>query len=131
MKFWTIKSTGYRSDYRHSYVNGELDYPFGLPGIHCDICGETWGSSRVLSYECPESLRSHKNLTNGWAVPWIEGSSARRYNSKCSRRLAKRASHLLAFRPGDSFQPCYLEVPSRPRADFLWHRSECSWSLSG
>jgi len=25
-----------------------------------------------------------------------------------------------ALRPGDDFQPCFLDVPSRPRADFLW-----------
>jgi hypothetical protein len=25
-----------------------------------------------------------------------------------------------AFQPGDKFQPCYLDIPSRPRADFLW-----------
>ena len=25
-----------------------------------------------------------------------------------------------SFRPGDDFQPCYLDIPSRPRADFIW-----------
>ena len=75
MKFWTIKSPEYRSDYRHSYVNGELDYPFGLPGVHCGICGQTWGGSRVLSHECPESLRSHRRLMNGWPVPRVEHSA--------------------------------------------------------
>ena len=24
------------------------------------------------------------------------------------------------FRPGDVYQPCYLDIPSRPRADFIW-----------
>jgi hypothetical protein len=28
-----------------------------------------------------------------------------------------------SLRPGDYFQPCFLDVPSRPRADFLWSGS--------
>ena len=25
-----------------------------------------------------------------------------------------------SLRPGDDFQPCFLDIPSRPRADFIW-----------
>ena len=30
------------------------------------------------------------------------------------------APTFVGLRPGDDFQPCFLDVPSRPRADFLW-----------
>ena len=63
-RFWKISWPDYESDYRHSYINGGLDYPFGLPGIDCDVCGKTWGGSRILSYECPESLKSLEHFNN-------------------------------------------------------------------
>jgi hypothetical protein len=44
-------SPDYGSDYRYSYINGSLEHRFGLPGVDCDVCGQTWGGSRVLPYE--------------------------------------------------------------------------------
>jgi len=34
--------------------------------------------------------------------------------------LALDGEPFVALRPGDDFQPCYLDIPSHPRADFLW-----------
>ena len=116
-RFWTISSPDYESDYRQSYINGGLDYPFGLPGVHCDVCGQTWGGSRVLSYECPESLRNHKNFKERWPVSLSEHSALQQ---QLFAALGTRGEPFIDLRPGDTLQPCYLDIPSRPRADFLW-----------
>jgi hypothetical protein len=34
--------------------------------------------------------------------------------------LGIKGEPFVALRPGNSFQPCFLDVPSQPRADFLW-----------
>jgi hypothetical protein len=58
------------------------------------------------------------NLTNGWPIPLDE--------HKRLQQEVRDAFYKVGYvdvpmiRPGDEFQPCYLDVPSRPRADFLW-----------
>lgn len=116
-RFWRISSPDYESDYRDSYINGGLDYPFGLPGVHCDVCGQTWGGCRVLSYECPESLKSHKNFKERWPVSRSEHTALQQ---QLFAALGARGEPFIDLRPGDTLQPCYLDIPSRPRADFLW-----------
>jgi hypothetical protein len=117
MLFWRLTSPDYGSDYRYSYVNGSLEHPFGLPGVRCDVCGQTWGGSRVLPYEYPELLRSHKKATDRWPISRSEHSALQ---EKLLNQLGLEGEPFVDLRPGDSFQPCYLDVPSRPRADFLW-----------
>jgi|HubBroStandDraft_2_1064218.scaffolds.fasta_scaffold131021_2 hypothetical protein len=117
MRFWRLMSPDYDSDYRGSYINGSLEHPFGLPGVDCDVCGQTWGGSRVLSYEYPESLRSHKKATDRWPIPRSQHSALQ---EQLLNELGLEGEPFVDLRPGDSFQPCYLDVPSRPRADFLW-----------
>jgi hypothetical protein len=117
MRFWRLTSPDYDSDYRHSYINGSLEHPFGLPGVECDVCGETWGGSRVLAYEYPESLRSYKKARDRWPIPRSEHSALQ---ERLLNELGLEGKPFVDLRPGDSFQPCYLDVPSRPRADFLW-----------
>jgi hypothetical protein len=34
--------------------------------------------------------------------------------------LEKKLVTFVTFRPGDNFQPAYLDIPSKPAADFLW-----------
>ena len=118
MQFWKLDHPDYDSDYRSSYINGSLAHPFGMPGVRCDVCGETWGGSRILPYDCPVQLRKHKDLTNGWPIPLEEH---KRLQEKV-RAALHQADYVdvPVLRPGDEFQPCYLDVPSRPRADFLW-----------
>lgn len=73
MRFWRIReSLEHVSDYKHSYVNGSLEHPYGLPGVNCDVCGDTWGGSRILPFECPESFRRHKNITERWPISRAE-----------------------------------------------------------
>ena len=58
----------YDSDYRYTFINGDLEHPYSLPGVDCDVCGSPWGGSRILPFECPPSLRGHPNLTDAWAI---------------------------------------------------------------
>jgi hypothetical protein len=39
MRFWRLEHPDYDNDYTHSYVNGSLEHPFGLPGfiVRCVI----------------------------------------------------------------------------------------------
>jgi hypothetical protein len=117
MKFWRVRSPEYDSDYRHSYINGGLEHPFGLPGVICDVCGDTWGGSRILPFECPEQFRSHKNIIDGWPISVAEHIALQK---DLMAVLPVKGESFVALCPGDDFQPCYLDVPSRPRADFLW-----------
>jgi hypothetical protein len=118
MEFWKLDHPDYDSDYRFSYINGSLQHPFGMPGIQCDVCGETWGGSRILPYDCPVQLRQHKRLTNGWPIPIEEH---KKLQHEVRDALHKAGSvDVPVLRPGDEFQPGYLDIPSRPRADFLW-----------
>lgn len=116
-RFWKIDSPAYESDYRHSYINGGLEYPFGLPGVDCDVCGKTWGGSRILSCECPESLKSLKHFKNRWPVSRDEHSALQQ---QLFAALGTNGEPFIDLCPGDTLQPCYLDIPSRPHADFLW-----------
>jgi hypothetical protein len=117
MKFWRIQSPEYRSDYKDTYINGSLEHPFGLPGVKCDVCGDTWGGSRILPFECPESFRRHKSITNRWPISRAEHEALQK---ELMAILSIHGKPFIDLRPGDDFQPCFLDVPSRPRADFLW-----------
>jgi len=115
--FWSVQSPDYESDYEHSYINGSLEHPFGLPGIECDICGQTWGGIRILKYECLPELRGNKDVYEGWPIGREHHA---RLQQQVMRALNMRGEPFVALRPGDEFQPCFLDVPSRPQADFLW-----------
>ena len=117
MRFWKLDHPDYDSDYRFSYINGSLVHPFGMPGVRCDVCGDTWGGSRILPYD-PAQLRKRKHLTDGWPIPLKEHKSLQ----KEVRDALNNAGYVDVpeLHPGDGFQPCYLDIPSRPRADFLW-----------
>lgn len=117
MKFWYIKAYNYQSDYDHLFVNGQLDHPFGLPGVDCEICGETWGKSRVLEHKCPDSMRLHKNVKERWPISRLEHETLQ---EKLMSALRISGTPFVDMRPGDELQPGFLDVPSRPEADFLW-----------
>ena len=117
MKFWRLLHPDYESDYKHSYINGYLDHPFGMPGVECDVCHQTWGGSRILSIECPVSFRKHKNLKKRWPLPLEQHEALQR---DVLNELHSAGAKLSSLRPGDDFQPCFLDIPSRPRADFIW-----------
>ena len=117
MQFWRIAEPEYDSDYERLHINGLLEHPFGLPGVKCDVCGEKWGGSGALPMECPLTFRNHHYLTNRWPI-------SRKDHEKLQQELMKElgieGEAFVRLRPGDDFQPSYLDVPSIPRADFLW-----------
>jgi hypothetical protein len=117
MTFWRLHAPDYDSDYEATYTNGSPAHPYGLPGVECDVCGQTWGGSRVLPYECPEQLRTHQRLKSEWAVPRPEHSALQQ---ELMTALGMTGRPFDTLRPGDRLQPCFLDVPSLPRADFLW-----------
>jgi hypothetical protein len=117
MQFWRLEAPEYDSDYRQTYINGAVEHPFGLPGVRCDVCRQTWGGSRILPFECPASLRGHRNLMERWPIPLDQHRALQR---EIQAELRSAGMAVPALRPGDDFQPCYLDIPSRPRADFLW-----------
>lgn len=117
MRFWRLNHPEYDSDYRHIFINGSLEHPFGLPGVVCDRCGQTWGGSRVLSYDCPELLRTEEKLTNRWPIQRADHEALQR---DLMRKLSISGEPFHALRPGDELQPCLFSAPSTPRADFLW-----------
>jgi hypothetical protein len=81
------------------------------------MCGQVWGGSRILPYPCPERLRRRKHLQDSWAIPLREHKELQ---NEALNALSDENINLLELEPGDSFQPCYLDVPSKPTADFLW-----------
>jgi hypothetical protein len=118
MKFWRITHPEYEGgDYSHSYINGDLEHPFGLPGVVCDVCGETWGGSGYLPALCPKPLRRLKAMKEGWPIPRSDHEELQR---KVMRALRIGGEPFVAVRPGDTLQPGFLSIPSRPEADFLW-----------
>jgi hypothetical protein len=117
MKFWKITSPENLSDYKASYINGGLEHPFGLPGVNCDVCGATWGGSRILAHDCPPNFQNHKYVTERWPISRQEHEALQK---DLMQELSIQGQPFSALRPGDSFQPCYLDVPSRPLSDFLW-----------
>ena len=117
MRFWRIESPEYDSDYKDAYVNGSLEHPFGLPGVKCEVCGATWSGTRILPFDCPQSFRRHRNLTNRWPISRAEHEALQK-NLMGTMRIP--GDQFVCLQPGDDFQPCFLDVPSRPRADFLW-----------
>lgn len=113
MKFWRVTSPPRNGDYDFTFINGTLSHPHRMPGVKCDVCGETWGGSRILTCHAPECIRRRK-ASDLWPIP-LEQFDALREDAE--RQLGEKAPRL---RPGDKFQPAVLEVPSIPRADFLW-----------
>jgi hypothetical protein len=116
-KFWRLDHLAYESDYAHTFINGSLAHPFSLPGVKCAVCKQTWGGSRILPYQCPESLRRRKEIRNSWPI-----SLAEHKKLQVEVLIALRGEGFVidSLKPGDGLQPCYLDVSSRPRADFLW-----------
>lgn len=66
---------------------------------------------------CPETLRSRKELRSRRPIS-LEAHKI--LQKLVLGELAGSGVRLKEAIPGDSFQPCYLDVPSLPRADFLW-----------
>jgi hypothetical protein len=88
-----------------------------LPGIKCDVCGNSWGGNRSLPFDCPEKFQRDKLLRAHWPIPQEQHKALQK---ELLAALRKQGSDINELNPGDDFQPGYLDVPSKPRADFLW-----------
>ncbi len=117
MKFWILEEPEYESDYQGEYINGYLEHPFGMPGVCCNVCGVSWGGSRILPVMCPSDLRNNKNLIDSWAIPL---EKYKELEMEVLRKLKEEGADLDELKTSDTFQPCYLDVPSKPCFDFLW-----------
>ena len=117
MRFWRLECPDYDSDYTSSYINGSLEHPFGLPGVDCGVCHQVWGGSRILPVELPASLRGLKHLNERWPISLEQH---RALQLQVAVELNRSGIVVRELRPGDDFQPGYLDVPSIPRSDFLW-----------
>jgi Protein of unknown function (Gmx_para_CXXCG) len=115
--FWRLQQPEYDSDHADTYINGALDHPFALPGVKCERCGQTWGGTAIVPYELPPDLQSVQQLRNGWPISGREHAKLRR---RVLEALRAAGAPIAELRVGATFQPAYLDVPSRPEADFLW-----------
>jgi Protein of unknown function (Gmx_para_CXXCG) len=116
-KFWRMREPEYDSDYDHTFINGSLEHPYGLPGVACGTCGQTWGGSRVLPVVCPAELRDVHELNEAWPIP---AEAHRQLRDRVRAAIIAERGQCPELLPGDEFQPSFLDVPSTPVADFLW-----------
>jgi hypothetical protein len=117
MHFWRLTQPDYASDYADTFINGDLEHPFSLPGVHCERCGQTWSGSTILPYELPIQLHALNSLKDHRP---ISGSEHVNLRSSILKALQAAGAPLTELQVGAIFQPGYLDVPSRPEADFLW-----------
>ena len=117
IRFWRLRGPRY-GDYKSAYINGELEHPYRLPDIKCGVCnGGNCGENIILPYECPPSWQTER-FRNPEAVNSIEFQ--RLAGQLQSSVPPRRRLPLSMVRPGCELQPCFLDIPSKPTADFLW-----------
>ena len=113
-RVWEMSDPGY-GDYRHIFVDGLAEHPFGVPGIDCPECS-SWGGCRVLSVECPARFREHDNVRSRWPIPIKAHCELR---TEIEEELTAQGCEV-ELRPGDSFQPIEVDFPTTPILDFFW-----------
>ncbi len=115
MEFWQLDGTNYVSDYKRSFINGQLEHPYSLPAVRCTVCREYMGQGFTLPYTCPTRLR--KEFTDPADVTVEEFN---RMAEKARVTIEKRGLSGSLVQPGGTLQPSFLDVGSKPTADFLW-----------
>jgi len=118
MKFWEIEDAS-KSDYQHVFISGTIDHPYRLPIVDCEKCGVMVGPvyEVTLPFECPPALRKIALLRDHDVRITVEEFKALR--KKAAAKLPKRAVARLV--PQARLQPGFLDIPSFPQDDFLWH----------
>jgi hypothetical protein len=111
---WFLLSPSDSDDYQHAYVHGEVEYVHHLPATSCSDCSRPVATYSVLPFGCPEELRTEKLLTTGLVSPQTYDALRKQI---AARLNAEQEAYL---QPGAAFMPGLLDVPSKPRADFLW-----------
>ncbi len=117
MRFYNLKSPEYNSDYQTSYINGTLEHPYGFPGVSCENCNSTSGGCRILPISVPKELLNDKRYKNRWPVSGKEHAALQ---MEFAAHMHTECVPFVTYKPGDSFQPSFLDVPSKPKKDFLW-----------
>lgn len=112
-----MRSPEYSSVSQDLQINGNLEYIYRLPGLTCAACGAAYGGSRILSVSAPPQIRNDKRFMRRWPVSDKEHAALQK---ELAGYLEKEFVNFVTFRPGDNFQPAYLDIPSKPVADFLW-----------
>ncbi|MGR9086643.1 MAG: hypothetical protein ACU841_06165 [Gammaproteobacteria bacterium] len=80
-------------------------------------CKTTYGGSRILVESAPPQIQNDNRFKNRWPVSDEEHAALQK---EIAGYLNKEFVSFETFRPGDIFQPAYLDIPSKPEADFLW-----------
>lgn len=116
IRLWNI-SPKRREWYRHEFINGHVRHD-SLPGVKCEVCGNTWGSLQTLPIECPDAVAEwiRRICPNRHPISTHEYAELKRLFLSDSS-VSEMATEIL---PGDSFQPGYWSVPSQPRFDIFW-----------
>jgi hypothetical protein len=107
----------YSSDSQDFFINGNLEHLYRLPGVTCEVCNTSHGGSRILPISAPEQIQNDSRFRSRWPVPQQEHIALQQ---EVAGYLNLDCESFVTFRPGDTFQPAYLDVPSRPAMDFLW-----------
>lgn len=116
MRFWQLQKPDF-DGYRDDYINGNLSYPFHLPPARCETCGKSRWDSRPLPFQLPERFHRRKEIRKGWPIPEADFN---RLVADLRQEFRSMGVEPPDLRPGNRFEPGYLDVPSKPRADFLW-----------
>ncbi len=116
-KFWRLKHPKYRSERQELLINGEANYLYGLPGISCSRCNNTWSSMRVLPLYYPLELSARDKDKSRWP---IEADEHRTKQEELKILFSEKGIFIDQLRPGDDFQPINFRIKSNPRTDFLW-----------
>jgi len=112
-----MRSPEYSSDIQDLSINGNLEHIYRFPAVSCVSCKATYGGSRILSVSAPPQIQNDKRFKSRWPVSDEEHASMQR---EVAGYLNKECISFVTFRPGDNFQPAYLDIPTAPTADFLW-----------
>lgn len=115
MDFWQPEGTRYVSDYKSSFVNGLIEYPYKLPDVRCKVCREYMGQGSVLPYRCPIGERGR--FSDPADVTLAEFNRIAR---KVKVAIEKQGLNGSWVQPGSVLQPAFLDIASKPAADFLW-----------
>lgn len=117
LRFFRMRSPEYSSNSQDLQINGNLEYIYRLPALTCSACGETYGGSRILSVSAPPQIQNDRRFMSRWPVSDKEHAALQK---ELAGYLKMGFISFVTFRPGDNFQPAYLDIPAKPTADFLW-----------
>lgn len=112
-----MQSPQYSSNQQNLRINGNLEYVYKFPTVSCCACKTTYGGSRVLTDAAPQQIENDHRFRNRWPIPENEHAALQQ---EIAGYLNRQCTSFVTFRPGDIFQPAYLDIPARPQADFLW-----------